>query len=183
MHPSIDSEEKFVEHFADLKENPRDPRFEPPSDDEIPNSPPPALGTQEDDPDDQSPWIPAGGSFFIVDIPTTVLLYSSLWGHVEDGPEVYLGEAVPEAVRPHSKSRGLPLPRLSHRSKLRAVNITDGKELGAWRVDAREGALRHFRLPIPPEELKRRKVQMLRGEFSRCKEYERMYAFGKGFCT
>ncbi|CAE8609593.1 unnamed protein product, partial [Polarella glacialis] len=51
---------------------------------------------------------------------------------------------------------GLPLPELGHRSRLWAVNISDGEEVAAWRVDAQEGGLRVFELPLPQQEVERR---------------------------
>jgi len=139
MHPSIDSPERYGTFFGDHDPFPGDLREN--ADELDGGPPPPALeGTR--------PWpFPSEDIFFSNQLQVPVLLYCALWGPWRDGPEVLIGEILSIKDRPFDEGKGVALPALAHRTRLIAKNVTDGQQLAAWRVDARDGANRHFILP------------------------------------
>lgn len=138
MHPQIESINGFVEYFSRYAPPPRghDARDEPEA-----GGPVPAALESET----ESPWVESGS--FHNNLEDTVLLYTALWGPMADGPETFLGEIASISVRPHDGGRGLQLPPLAHRLLLVAKNVTDGRRVKAWRVDASHGTLSRFVLP------------------------------------
>eukprot|EP00929_Paragymnodinium_shiwhaense_P063196 TRINITY_DN31587_c0_g1_i1.p1 TRINITY_DN31587_c0_g1~~TRINITY_DN31587_c0_g1_i1.p1 ORF type:complete len:593 (-),score=127.14 TRINITY_DN31587_c0_g1_i1:376-2154(-) len=154
MHPSIDTPEKFSNYFAYHAAGAGDQRES--ANIEEGGPPPPPL--EEEDGNS----VYASGLSFVNDLHDTVVLYHALWGPVSDGPRVLLGEFI-SVSRGGSKEVGDPtkavavsLPPLAHRSLLVATNISDGKDIAVWRIDARPVGMRRFRVPVEAEELNAR---------------------------